>query len=209
MAKVGEELASSLDYETTLTNVARLAVPWFADWCAVDIVQDDGTLRRLAVQHVDPDKIKFGYEFGLKYPPSEDHLSRLVMKTGEAVMLPQIPDELLVRRVRSPEHLALIRTLGLKSVICAPLAVHGRTSGVLTFVTSETDRRYAPGDLQYAKEIARRAAVAVAFLKMPVCSRTFAKAKSGSGACTTRTWSQLPSGIRPATSRRRTRHFWS
>jgi PAS domain S-box-containing protein len=161
MARVGEELASSLDYEITLTNVAKLAVPWFADWCAVDIVQDDGVLRRLAVQHVDPEKVKFGYEFGVKYPPAEDYLSRLVMKTGHAVLLPQVSDELLAKRARNPEHLALIRKLGIRSVICAPLAVHGRALGVITFVNSESGRTYVPEDLKYAEEIARRAAVAV------------------------------------------------
>jgi PAS domain S-box-containing protein len=161
MARVGEELASSLDYETTLTNVAKLAVPSFADWCAVDIVQEDGSLRRLAVQHVDPQKIEFAYEFSRKYPPAENHLTRLVMRTGEAVLVPKLSDLLVANRTRDAEHLALIRTLGLKSVICAPMSVHGRTLGLLTFVTSESGRKYNPGNLEFAKEIARRAAGAV------------------------------------------------
>jgi PAS domain S-box-containing protein len=161
MARVGEELASSLDYETTLTNVARLAVPWFADWCAVDIVQEDGGLRRLAVEHIDPKKIEFAYEFGRRYPPAENSLTRGVMATGEAVLVEELSDEFLAKRAPNPEYLALIRSLGLRSVICVPLSVHGRTLGLLTFVASESGRNYAPGDLRFAEEIARRAAVAV------------------------------------------------
>jgi PAS domain S-box-containing protein len=161
LARVGEELASSLDYETTLTNVAKLAVPWFADWCAVDIVQEDGVLRRLAVQHINPEKISFGYEFARKYPPSKDIMTRRVVRTGEAILIPEIPNSVLSEWARNSDHLDSMRKLGLNSFICAPLAVHGRTLGVLTFVAAESGRHYSPGDLQFAKEIARRAAVAV------------------------------------------------
>ncbi|MDP9362459.1 MAG: PAS domain-containing protein, partial [Acidobacteriota bacterium] len=47
-------LASSLDYETTLESLARLSTAAFADWCAVDLVNDDGSIRHLTVSHANP-----------------------------------------------------------------------------------------------------------------------------------------------------------
>ena len=46
-------LASSLDFEQTLTAVAKLAVPRLGDWCGIEIVGEDGVARQLAVAHTD------------------------------------------------------------------------------------------------------------------------------------------------------------
>jgi PAS domain S-box-containing protein len=161
LASVGEVLASSLDYETTLASVAKLAVPHFADWCSVDIAEADGSLRCLALEHVDPEKIRFAADFRRRYPPSEDQMSRIVFRTGSSVLVPDISESMLAESARDPEHLRLLRTVGLKSVICAPMRIHGRTLGVITFVTSDSGRGYVSTDLAMAEEIARRAAVAV------------------------------------------------
>src|SRR5439155_21200888 len=72
IADASVSLASSLDYETTLANLARLAVPEFADWCAIDMVQEDGSIRRLTVAHVDPAKVQWANELAAKYPPDRD-----------------------------------------------------------------------------------------------------------------------------------------
>jgi len=161
VARVGQVLASSLDYETTLVSVTRLAVPSFADWCSVDIVDEGGDLRRLAVQHVDPAKVEFAFDYNARYPARENDLPQVAIRTGQAVMVAEIPESSLIASARDEEHLALIRALGLKSVICAPMLMRGRAVGLLTFVTSETERRYTASDLEVAREIARRAAVAI------------------------------------------------
>jgi PAS domain S-box-containing protein len=161
LSAVGEELVSSLDYELTLASVAKLAVPDFADWCSVDILQQDGAIQRLAVQHVDPAKIEFAYEFARRYPTRENDLGRVVMRTGLPLLLSDVPDSMLQEHAHDAEHLALLRALSIQSVICVPMVARDRTLGLLTFVRSGKDRSFDPQDLGMAVEIARRSAIAI------------------------------------------------
>ena len=164
LAEVSAATAASLDYETTLSDVARLAVPGIADWCAVDVLGEDGALQRLAIAHVDPAREKWGRELQDRYPsdPDAPHGVRNVLRTGRAEFYPDIPDALLAASARDPEHLALLRAVGFASVIIVPLQARGRTLGAVTLVTtSESGRRYDEGDLAFAGEIARRAGLAV------------------------------------------------
>lgn len=156
-------LASSLDYEATLKSVARLAVPDTADWCAVDIATDQGEVRRLAVTHVNPDKVKWAYELQRRYPPDPNAPRGVhhVLRTGKSEMYPDIPDSLLAESAVDSEHLQILRELGLRSAMIVPMMAHGRTLGAITFVSDAPERRYGPDDLHFAEEIARRAAVAV------------------------------------------------
>jgi GAF domain-containing protein len=161
LAEAGAVLASSLDYQATLAAVAKLAVPAFADWAAVDLISARGDIERVAVEHTDPEKVRFAYEFTKRYPPRENDLSRVALRTGKSVLMEEIPDELVVERAEDEEHLRLIRKLGLKSFIVAPMVANGRSLGIVTFVTAESGRRYSPADLHTAEEIARRAASAI------------------------------------------------
>jgi PAS domain S-box-containing protein len=163
LARASAELASSLDYETTLTTVARLAVPEMADWCAVDVVDESGQLRRLAVEHQDPAKVAMVERMNERYPPSlEDrHGVAHVIRTGETELGPGVPDELLARIARDEEHLNLLRSLGLRSYAVAPLSAHGRVFGAMTFVHAESGRRYDRDDCLLVEDLARRAAVAI------------------------------------------------
>jgi PAS domain S-box-containing protein len=164
VAEAGELLASSLDYETTLANVAKLAVPHFADWCAIDIVQENGSIGRLTVAHEDPAKERWANELAEKYPPDPEasHGVPNVIRTGRPELFGEIPDELLVEASgQQPELLKILRELGLKSTMCVPLVARGRTLGAITFVSAESGRRYEDADLQTAQDLARRAAIAV------------------------------------------------
>ena len=156
-------LASVVDYESTLQKVANLAVPYFADWSAVDVANDDGTLRRLAVAHQDADKIRLAHELMREYPPDPQAPvgAFAVLRTGKPEIVSEITDEMLVQGAKDERHLRLIRSLGLKSYICVPLVVSGQTLGVLTFATAESGRRYTEADLALAKDLAHRAAVAI------------------------------------------------
>jgi PAS domain S-box-containing protein len=163
LAEASAALAGVVDYESTLQKVANLAVPYFADWSAVDLANEDGSLRRLAVAHQDPDKIALVHELMLEYPPEPQSPLGVyaVLRTGKPEIMSEIADELLVQRAKDERHLRLIRSLGLKSYICVPLVVSGKALGVLTFATAESGRRYAEGDLALAMDVANRAAVAV------------------------------------------------
>ncbi|CAN5461408.1 hypothetical protein BH10ACI1_BH10ACI1_23190 [soil metagenome] len=160
--EAGTALSSSLDYETTLATVARLAVPHFADWCAVDMLGDDGKVHRLAVAHIDPAKVKWAEEIYAKYPPDPSLASGLynVIRTGKSEFYPEIPDELLVQSAIDEEHLHLLREIGFKSAMLVPLKVREKVSGVITFVNSES-RNHTEADLALAEDLANRAALAV------------------------------------------------
>ena len=130
LAEASAALASVVDYESTLQKVANLAVPYFADWSAVDLV-DDGNLRRLAVAHQDPARIQLAHELFALYPPDLQAEGGIgaVLRTGKPQILGEITEEHLVRGAKDEQHLNLIRSLGLKSYICVPLVVAGNTLG--------------------------------------------------------------------------------
>src|SRR6185436_2351772 len=163
LADVGETLASSLDYETTLKTVARLAVPDIADWCAVDIVDEHGDVRRLAVAHVDPQKVHLAEMLQTRYPEPQDAVGgvRQVIRSGQPTMMSDIPDALVAAAARDEEHLRVLREIGLTSYICVPLMTRGRAMGAITFVSAESRRSYGDEDLRFAQEVASRAALAV------------------------------------------------
>jgi PAS domain S-box-containing protein len=157
-------LAESLDYEATLSKVARLAVPALADWCAVDIVvEGERSPKRLAVAHIDPAKVQLAREIQAKYPPDPDAPTGVsnVLRTGRAELYPYIPDELLAARCVDEEHLRIARELKLRSAMAVPLVARDRVFGVVTFVFAETDRVYTQEDLRFAEEVARRCAIAI------------------------------------------------
>jgi PAS domain S-box-containing protein len=165
LAEASALLASSLEYETTLTNVASLAVPRFADWCAIDMVNKDGEIERLAVAHMDPKKQTWADELARGFPPPKADAPYgvpKVLRTRRSELFSEIPDELLVEATReTPELLGILRELGLKSSMCVPLVARDRALGAITFIAAESGRRYDERDLALAEDIARRAAVAV------------------------------------------------
>jgi signal transduction histidine kinase len=161
LARAGQVLSSSLNYEETLAAVVDLAVPSFSDWASVDIFDENNRLRRVSMKHIDPAKTAIGREFRRKYPPHEADAGMVVMRTGKSMLAPEITEEMLVQGARGPEHLQIIRELGLKSVILVPLRANERTFGLLTFVTAESNRKYSEADLAFAEDLGRRAATAV------------------------------------------------
>jgi PAS domain S-box-containing protein len=163
LADASASLAALVDYQTTLQKVARMAVPNFADWCTVDMLSDDGSLRRLAVEHVDPAKVELAHEVYRKFPPEPNRPTGTwhILTTGQAELTSEITDELLVASIREPELLSIIRELGLRSYIGVPLAVRDKVLGVITFISAESGRRYNEKDLQLAEDLAHRAAIAI------------------------------------------------
>jgi PAS domain S-box-containing protein len=164
LTEATELLASSLDYEQTLQKVADLAVPHIADWCGVDMVEEDGSIRLLAVAHVDPEKVKWARELRNLYPPNPSELYGLpnVLRTGQSEIYPDIPDELLVATARDERHLELARFMGLRSVMIVPIVSRERVLGAVTFVTTnESGHNYVEEDLVLAEGLAARAALAI------------------------------------------------
>ena len=163
LAEASAALSGVVDYAGALQKVANLAVPYFADWSAVDIVGDDGAVKRLTVAHQDPAKVSLMHELMQKYPPDPKSPTGVneVIRGGKPVLVSPITDEMLVRGAKDEVHLSLIRSLGLRSYISVPLVVSGCPLGALTFATAESGRLYAESDLALAADLAQRAAVAI------------------------------------------------
>jgi PAS domain S-box-containing protein len=163
LLRAGGELASSLDYRRTLASVARLAVAEFADWCAIHVVEEDGSLRELEIAHADPEKIVFARELQERYPPRPDRPSAAatVVATGESQLVPLVADELLQAGAVDDIHLGLIRQLGIRSFMCVPLKARSRILGAITLVAAESGRVFDESDLRVAEELGGRAGVAI------------------------------------------------
>src|SRR5215212_5571610 len=163
LAKAGASLSSSLDYRATLDRMARLAVPYLADWCVVDILEEDGSLDRLTMTHQDPEKVTLARELEERYPPDTDAPRGVaqVLRTGQSELISEISEPLMEEAARDVEHREILRRLGLKSYMIVPLIARGRTLGAISLVSAESGRRYGQAQLELAEELARRAALAV------------------------------------------------
>ena len=163
LADVSAALASSLDYEQTLRNVARLAVPDVVDWCAVDLREEDGDRRPVAVAHADPAQLQLAEELRnyeeIRVNPNEG--IGLVFRTGKPVLYPAILDEMLVRLATDEHHLELLREVGMRSVAVVPMSVGNRILGAMTLVNAKSGRVLDDSDLTLAQQVADRAAVAI------------------------------------------------
>lgn len=158
-----EILAASLDYEVTLKNVAKLAVPTIADWCAVDMLTPAGGIERLAVAHVDEKKVKWAYELQARYPARMDDAGGVaqVLRSGQAQFVPVVTEAMLESATTDAEILDILRQIGFTSLIITPLIARGRILGALTLVSSESRRHFDENDLTLAEQLATRAALAV------------------------------------------------
>jgi signal transduction histidine kinase/ActR/RegA family two-component response regulator len=163
LSEASSVLAGSLDYDETLAAVARLAVPWMADWATIDMLRPDGTFRRVAVAHADPQKVDLGWELSRRQPATARDSTgpASVVRTGKPEVFEEIPDSVLAQSISDPEVLRIIRDLGFVSSMCIPLSVGGRPVGAITFVAAESQRHFRASDLALAEELARRASMAI------------------------------------------------
>jgi signal transduction histidine kinase len=162
LADASSQLAASLDYDTTLERVAWLAVPALADWCFVDMLEDDGEIRRVEVAHADPARAAEA-ELLRGYPPdrrAEAGIAR-VLRTGVPELIRELSESHLPAITRDARHQAIVQSLGVRTVMRVPLLARGRTLGVISLASTDPSRRYGATDLALAEELGRRCAVAV------------------------------------------------
>lgn len=101
LAEASRCLADSLEYEATLETVAGLALPLLGSWSIVDLTEPNGSVRRLAIVHPDPQKQAIARELKAGWPPRREDamgVSR-VAQTGKSELLTEITDEFLVSTV--------------------------------------------------------------------------------------------------------------
>ncbi|MDQ3756844.1 MAG: SpoIIE family protein phosphatase [Actinomycetota bacterium] len=162
LAEASRELAGSLDVETTLRRVVRLAVPKVADTAALHLLDDDG-LRLVALAHVDPLGEEAMRALSARTGDvATDERMLHTARTGEPLVSPETPDELWEQIAEDEEQLALLRALDNRSGILVALQVEGRILGTLAVTTCwSTGRRLGQADVAFVQEVAARAAVAI------------------------------------------------
>ncbi len=163
LAQAGELLASSLDYDRTLQQVAELAVPRLADWCAVSLPDGRGFIRTVAVAHVDPTKIESARRIGDRYPVPENAPTGVpqVMRQRAAQLVNDITPDMLAAAAQDAEHAQALTEVGMRAALIVPMLAGGRAIGALTLISAESNRRFSPADVELAEELARRAGTAV------------------------------------------------
>ena len=164
LVQAGELLASSLDYQATIQRVVELAVPAFADWASFSVEDDEsGTVRTVSLHHTDELRQSVARVSGERYNMrlTDSAGAGKVLRTGDAELIPDINDQLFAAIARDSGHISLLHALGLQSLICVPLAARGTSLGVLSFGVGEGRRRYDTDDLQFARDLAHRSALAI------------------------------------------------
>lgn len=163
LAEASRVLAASLEYRSTLETIARLAVPAIADWCVVDMLQEDGSIRRVALAHVDAEKEPLAWDLTRRFPSGSraDEGTPKAIRSSNHELVRDVDDAFLKRMASGAEHLEALRSLGWRSLMIVPLIARGRTLGAIALVSAESGRRYDSEDLEFADDLADRCALAV------------------------------------------------
>jgi PAS domain S-box-containing protein len=162
VAEASMLLSASLDSRKTLSKIARLVVPRVAEWCTIDLLEPDGTIQAVVVEHADPEKVALAREYRRRYPSRREDVAGagLAIRTGESQLHAELTEEMLEERVPDSEQRRALRELGIGSVMVVPLQARGRALGAITFV-SASEGAFGSDDLELAEDLARRAALAI------------------------------------------------
>lgn len=163
LSEAGELLASSLDYQTTVQSVARIAVPALADLCTIDVLGEGGKAPQRVVRFADPKKQQALAESLTQFAPQPGWQTPAarVIASGEPMLLSEVSAELSARIAYDDRHTDILRVADLRSIMVVPLSARGRTLGALTLAAAESDRRYSLLDLRLAQDLASRVAMAL------------------------------------------------
>lgn len=178
LARATQTLMSSLDHQETLRHVAWLAVPDLADWCAVDLLDEQGERELVAVAHRDPGKAELAEELARLRPsrPEPGGGIARVLQTGRSELYPQVSLDYSPSGAAGVDdrYRELLAEVGLHSVIICPLRARGRILGAMTLINAESSRAFDESDVAFCEELASRAAVAVDNARLATARRTTA-----------------------------------
>ncbi|HZU97986.1 MAG TPA: PAS domain-containing sensor histidine kinase [Planctomycetota bacterium] len=162
LADVSQSLANAIEDPDAIAVAARAAVPMFADWCVLDEPADGSAIRRLVVAQADPvleplARVLEGF------PPRPDALvgAGHVLRTGVPEVFSEIPEGWAESIARTPEHLAALKVVGIRSALIVPLSARGRVFGTMSFAQSSSGRRFGRADLSFAQDLAARVGLAL------------------------------------------------
>jgi PAS domain S-box-containing protein len=162
LADVSVALSASLEYEETLANVARLAVQNFADWSAVDVMDEEGKFSRLKVASADPAQAALCAVLE-QMPRDRDlpHLMRSVIESKRPIVVEHVTRPYIESHARGPAHLQALLATGVTSFVAVPLLLRGQALGALFLGSSTLSHVMGQRDLRLAESLAYRAATAI------------------------------------------------
>jgi signal transduction histidine kinase len=159
LAEVGALLASTLDYQDTLDNIGRLAVRDLADFCNIDSVEDDGTVKRLKAMSRNPANA-WVCDLFMRNPLDRScpYFIRAVVASKRPVIIERLSVETIASFAENDEDRRALRDAGLSSLIAVPLMVRRKLVGLIALIASTGSRAYRHSDIRLAEELAQRAA---------------------------------------------------
>ncbi len=162
LAEAGSMLSSTLDYERTLINISRLAIPTFADWCFVYLALESEEISSALIAHMDPEKEYLSQQIELR--PEDLSSTTLpvvrVFQSGTPELLSDISEEELRETVKDEQKFQALKELGLRSAVVVPIPGRHSVMGVIGFA-SPAPGRYTSTELNFAQELARRISLAL------------------------------------------------
>lgn len=154
-------LISSIDYKTTLNNVADLIVPTLADYCRIAILED-GQTKDVAMRHVNPRKLEKVKRLNAKYRELDNTKYGIssILKTGKVEIITDIEKDYLPT-IKEKKLVEILKGLEFRSYMGIPLNARGKTIGAITFLYTQKDHFYSRDDLELALDLAHHIALAI------------------------------------------------
>jgi PAS domain S-box-containing protein len=148
LAEASALLTNVVDYEAQLTTLAQLAVPQLADWCAVHLLQADGSIEQVAVAHAKTATLQAAHDWLQNYLPHDD-VDGLpsVLRNGESKLVTDVAAD------------PWTAAAAIKSYMIVPLIARPQTLGAITFVTAESGRRFDLNALALAENLVSHIAI--------------------------------------------------
>jgi signal transduction histidine kinase len=163
LAEAGRLLAETVDQNSTLIALTKLALPTLGAWCIVDILEEDASIRRLGIYHPEPEKQKLARELEARWKPDFDDPfgAPAMLRDLRTIVISDNIEATLAATARTPADLHILRQLGIGALLTVPLVARKRLLGAITFVSAQRGLGYSPEDVQLAEDVASRAALAL------------------------------------------------
>jgi len=161
LANAGATLSASLDYESTLISAAHLAIPHLSDCCVLDLLSEDGTTRRIASVHEDPDRTKAlrALEHEREAPTDWPLPVAKALEDRSSVTVDAGPGA--PPNSASATFVAAVRNIGITSMTSLPLVARGRLVGALTLLATDVARTTDGERLKVAETMSKLVALAI------------------------------------------------
>ncbi len=159
LASAGAVLARSLDPQETLRAIASTVVPAIADWCRIDLMDEDGQLQRGVAFHSDPARAEQALQMArqLRAAPTTEGSMAWVLQHQK----PYFGRFDAPHAHADPQLRLYTGTFGMNTYYIVPLLARGRVVGAMAVIQAESGRDLSSDDRALVDELARRAALAL------------------------------------------------